>query len=84
MATLALFSTEFIAIDNAMTWIYDEEDVDSTRMRHPFVASLPAREPFTTAYEQNMEEDIEHNSVFSSLVCYVCGYEKAKHRELEP
>jgi len=49
VAALALFSTDFIGIENAMMWVYDEEDEGYARMRHPFVASLPACEPYTTA-----------------------------------
>ena len=81
VAALALFSTDFNGIEDAMSWIYDTEDDTSTQMRHPFVASLPNEKPFNSAnnVEYLGEDDLESNIIPGSLVCYICGFEKHRH-----
>ena len=82
VAALALFNTDFVGIENAMMWIYDEEDEGFARMQHPFVASLPASEPFTTVYVQYLgQDDLENDMTQAHLICYICGYEKERHHE---
>ena len=47
IAEFALYSTDFVGVETAMSWIYEaEEGAESghEQMRHSFVRSLPANE----------------------------------------
>ena len=82
VAALALFSTDFNGIEQAMAWLFESEEENSYMMLHPFVASLPASETFTKTYVQYLdEEDLEQGTLAASLVCYICTNEKARHRD---
>ena len=82
IAALALFSTDFNGIEQAMAWLFESEEENSYMMLHPFVASLPASETFTKMYVQYLdEEDLEQGTLAASLVCYICTNEKARHRD---
>jgi len=56
IATLALYETDFVSVEAAVAWIYEEEEGEST-LRHPFIASLPATEEFTTSYLPYLDEE---------------------------
>ena len=63
-----------------MTWVYENEDDSSNMMRHPFVESLPETEEWTNAFVPYLD-DLESGNVEASLICYICGYDKARHIE---
>ena len=87
LASLALYNTNFVSIEGAMQWIYDEDDNDyeapdaMRKMRHPFVASLPQTNEFVQANIQYLNQDNEGGGVGASLECYICKFERARHKE---
>ena len=80
VALLALYSTDFIGVEQALAWIFEEEEgaEGEGKMQHPFIASLPNTNEFTEAYLPYLDDDaFEKELIDSSLVCYICG--KGKH-----
>ena len=82
VSALALFSTDFVSVENAIAWIYDTEDSGSSFeiINHPFVACAPAIDMFTKSYVKFIdEEDLEHSLNKTLMICYICGNERERH-----
>ena len=86
IAALALYSTDFVSVEQAVAWIYEEEEGADEgaglKMRHPFVGCLPNTPDFTQTYLPYLDDDAMEKAIIeSSLVCAICGKSRDQHRE---
>ena len=84
VALLALYSTDFIGAEQALEWIFEQEEGaegGEGKMQHPFIASLPNKPEFTETYLPYLDDDaMEIAMVELSLVCLICGKGKHSHK----